>query len=263
MVVGRYAHPGAARERSLVPLAMGETCWLEPDPDPAHPERQLLLVTPDAAPAVREQLARFERESAYWPPRAPIEPPPADPHRGLFPPLLWALALVAVFRAQQVDPAFTELGLLDARAVTQAGELWRPFTALFLHADIGHLLSNLVAGWFVLRTWFCLTPLWSGWLQLLGAATLANTVIALAAQSGGHRSLGASTLVFAGLGLLTGRALRTRHHRRHWRPLLVPAAAGLTLLGLYGLGDAQTDVLAHGVGFLCGTTVAVFAPRRA
>ncbi len=240
---------------------MGETCWLEPDPDPSRPGGQLLLVTPAAAPAVRQQLARFERESAYWPPRAPIEPPPADPHRGLFPPLLWALGLVAVFRAQQVDPAFTELGLLDARAVTQTGEIWRPFTALFLHADIGHLLSNLVAGWFVLRTWFCLTPLWSGWLQLLGSATLANLVLALSAQSGGHRSLGASTLVFAGLGLLTGRTLRRRSQPGRWRPLLLPAAAGLTLLGLYGAGDAHTDVLAHAAGFACGAIIAALFRR--
>ncbi len=261
VVVGRYAHHQAARERSLVPLAMGVTCWLEPDPaEDARPGSEVLLVEPATAPAVREQLARFERESTYWPPRAPIEPAPSDPHRGLFPPLLWALLLVAVFRGQQVSPALTEGGLLDARAIVSGGEIWRAFTALWLHADVGHLLSNLVSGWFVLRTWFCLVPLGRGWAQLLGAATLANLLLAIAAQAGGHRSLGASTLVFAGIGLLTGRALRRRGQPGRWRPLLIPAAAGFAVLGLYGAGDANTDVLAHVAGFLCGVATAVCSP---
>ncbi len=261
VVVGRYRAGRSSREHSLVVVAIGEECWLEPDPAaPAHYE--FLLVSPAAASHVREQLARFDRESAYWPPRAPIEPPPADPHRGLFPPLLWALMLVGVFRAQQVAPALTDACLLDARAIVRGGELWRPFTALFLHADVGHLVSNLVSGWFVLRTWFCLTPLVRGWAQLLGAATVANLLLAFASQSGGHRSLGASTMVFAGIGLLTGRALRRRGQPGRWRPLLIPAAAGLSVLGLYGAGGAQTDVLAHVAGFLCGTaTGALFTSR--
>ena len=261
VVVGRYATAQAARERSLVPLAMGAVCWLEPDPEASRPGGEILLVEPASARVVREQLARFERESAYWPPRAPHEPPTADPHHGLFPPLLWGLAIVGVFRVQQLAPELTDLWMLDAQAVWRSGELWRPFTALFLHADIGHLISNLVSGWFILRTWFCLEPLWSAWARLLGAATVANALVAALALSGGHRSLGASTLVFAGLGLLTGRALRRQGQPARWRPLLIPAAAGFAVLGLYGAGNAQTDVLAHVVGFISGVITGSLAKR--
>ena len=261
VVVGRYATAQAARERSLVPLAMGAVCWLEPDPEASRPGGEILLVEPASARVVREQLARFERESAYWPPRPPHEPPAADPHHGLFPPLLWGFAIVGVFRVQQLAPGLTDLWMLDAQAVWRSGELWRPFTALFLHADIGHLVSNLVSGWFILRTWFCLEPLWSAWARLLGAATVANALLAALALSGGHRSLGASTLVFAGLGLLTGRALRRQGQPGRWRPLLIPAAAGFAMLGLYGAGGPQTDVLAHVVGFICGVITAALAKR--
>ncbi|MCF3651336.1 rhomboid family intramembrane serine protease [Synoicihabitans lomoniglobus] len=261
IVVGRYASHPAAQERSLVALAMGEACWLEPDPEAVRPGGQILLVAPASAAIVREQLARFERESAYWPPRAPVEPTPDNPHRGLFPPLLWGLAIVWVYRMQQIAPGITDWGMLDARAVWHSGELWRPFTALFLHADIGHMVSNLISGWFILRTWFCLEPLWSAWARLLGSSVLANALVAIIALSGGHHSIGASTTVFAGLGLLTGRALRRRGQPGRWRPLLIPAAAGLAILGLYGAGDAQTDVLAHVAGFGCGTAIAALIKR--
>ncbi|WP_221031557.1 rhomboid family intramembrane serine protease [Actomonas aquatica] len=267
VIIGRYRRAAAARERSLVVLAAGEECWQETQTDEASgATTEVLLVRPAAASHLREQLARFERESAYWPPRPPpTEPPPDDPHRGLFPPLLWGLAIVGLFRVQQLAPDLTEFWLLDARAVWAQGQFWRPFTALWLHADIGHLLSNLIAGWFILRTWFCLEPLWSGWARLLGAATVANLLLAAVAFSGGHRSLGASTLVFAGLGLLTGRALRRRGQPGRWRPLLIPAAAGAAMLGLYGAGGVQTDVLAHVLGFACGTATGallVFSKNR-
>jgi len=69
-----------------------------------------------------------------------------------------------------------------------------------------------------------------------------------------HRAVGASTAVFAGLGLLAGfgwgRRLSLRERRFYrWAPL----TAGVSLLALLGAGNERVDVLGHLLGFLAGT----------
>ena len=68
--------------------------------------------------------------------------------------------------------------------------------------------------------------------------------------------MGASTAVFAALGLLAGLAWRQRltlRERRwyRWAPLI----AGICLLTLLGAGNAHVDVLGHALGFLFGVGV--------
>jgi rhomboid protease GluP len=132
-------------------------------------------------------------------------------------------------------------------------EWWRAVTALTLHLDQEHLLGNLlfgsVAGVAVGR----LLGAGLAWASILGAAALANYAEALIAP-GTHRAVGASTAVFAALGLLTGMAWRQRFNLRErlwyrWAPLI----AGLCLLTLLGAGNARVDVLGHALGFLFGT----------
>jgi membrane associated rhomboid family serine protease len=99
-----------------------------------------------------------------------------------------------------------------------------------------------------------------GWLLLALAATAGNLAVAAVNYPGPYRSIGASTAVFAGLGLLTGRAIRVLRGeggRLRWRPVFVPLAAGVTLLGLFGAGDVRTDVVAHVTGFAAGLMLGV------
>jgi membrane associated rhomboid family serine protease len=68
--------------------------------------------------------------------------------------------------------------------------------------------------------------------------------------------VGASTAVFAALGLLSGMAWRQRLTLRErlwyrWAPLI----AGICLLTLLGAGNAHVDVLGHALGFLFGLAV--------
>jgi membrane associated rhomboid family serine protease len=256
---GVYASYRAGFEHSVVVLAMGRPCWLVSDLA-AH----RLLVEPAALAAVRSQLARYDRESVGWPP-APVSAGTPTGANGLFDALLWAAAVLAIFRfGARFELA--ERGLLDAAAVLGRGEWWRVATALFLHADAEHIVSNLLPGMLVVAAVITTLGRWRGWLLLAGASIAANVALVLLSAAHPYRSLGSSTGIFAGLGLLVGGALRRAGWSRHphrWRSVFVPVAAGLTVLALYGAGGVRVDVLAHVVGFLAGALAGfLLAARR-
>lgn len=257
--VGRYATTAAGFEHGLVALAAGCAFWLLPVEGGFR-----LVVAKGDAEHVRGQLARFDRENVGWPPQPELERTPA--HRtSMFTPVLWALVVLASFWAQRIWPAWTEIGAVNAQAMFGRGEWWRAATALFLHADIGHLVSNLLAGVFVFYAVVATMGRRHGWV-LLALAAVAGNLGAVALHSGGeYHSLGASTAVFAALGLLTGRAMRVMlrlGRRRRWRALFVPGAAGVTVLALYGAGEQRVDVLAHFTGFLAGGVLGAVAGVR-
>ncbi len=247
-LVGQYPTFAEGSDHGLVVLAMGLPYWLLPVEN-----YFVLLIERGPEDAVADQLARFDRESVGWP------PPPllvaVHPRPSFFTPLVWALAVMACFWLQQRQPELTRDGNLDATAIFQDGEWWRPATALFLHGDVGHLVSNLVAGVFVFSAVLGALGARAGWLWLALSAIGGNLASAAMHYPGAYHSVGASTAIFAGLGLLTGRALplaRGPDRRRRWTGLLAPLGAGLTLLALYGSGGERVDLGAHLCGFACG-----------
>jgi membrane associated rhomboid family serine protease len=252
---GVYATSKEGFDHGLVVLTLGYPFWLTPAGDAFR-----LLVEPHAFIAVREQLACFDRESVGWPPRPIVDHSPARKTE-LFTPLLWCLAVLAAFWAQGEWPGFTDAGVLDPQALFDRGEWWRPITALFLHADIGHLVSNALSGVFVFSALLTTFGCRRGWLLLALAAVAGNLAVAALNHPGSYRSLGASTAIFAAIGLLTGRAIRVvlrADHPHRWRTLFVPLATGLTVLALYGAGGQQVDVVAHVTGFVSGMILGFF-----
>jgi membrane associated rhomboid family serine protease len=165
------------------------------------------------------------------------------------------LAVFAVFWAQGEWPGLTDAGLLDAERVFGQDEWWRAGSALWLHGDLGHLVANAGGGVLVFSAVVATFGFGAGW-ALIGAAAAAGNIAAVVLQHGErYRSLGASTAIFAGLGLLAGRAIRVMGrsgHPHRWRTMGVPLAAGLIVLGLYGAGGVEVDVLAHATGFGAG-----------
>ena len=257
---GIYRTTQEGFDHSLVVLALGQVCWLMPGETGYR-----LLVEPSILGRVRAELGRYDRESAGWPPRT-VAAAPVMAHLDLATPLLWALVVAAVFRGQLQHPEWTDAGALDAVAVFGRGEAWRALTALFLHADAGHIVSNLFSGVFVFAAVLSIFGHARGWLLLGLAAVAGNLLVAAAHYPNPYRSIGASTAIFAALGLLTGRAVRlatTSRHPHRWRAFFVPAAAGLTILGLYGIGGPQVDVLAHVAGFAAGAVLGLIAARPA
>jgi membrane associated rhomboid family serine protease len=247
-------HDGFAH--GLVVLALGFPYWLMPGE-----ARFRLLVEAPALPLVREQLARFDRESVGWPPPPPAARParPAD----FVTPLLWVLVVQGVFYLQGVSGGRWEAqGALDAQGLFARGEVWRPFTALFLHADVGHLLSNLFFGIFVFSSLLATIGRRRGWLLLALGSYVGNLAAAALHYPAPYRSLGASTAIFAGLGLLTGAAVRVvlrAGQRQGARGVFAPFASGLVLLALYGAGGPEVDVVAHLTGFAAGLMLGLLA----
>jgi membrane associated rhomboid family serine protease len=142
-------------------------------------------------------------------------------------------------------------GRVDGNLIRD-GEWWRTITALTLHSGVRHLLGNLVFG--VFFGIFAGRLLGSGvaWLAVVVSAALGNTANTLLLDST-HRSIGASTAVFATLGLLAGYVWRGQLMAQdRWSTRFGPIIGGLALLMFTGTGDENTDIGAHLLGFVCG-----------
>jgi membrane associated rhomboid family serine protease len=129
-------------------------------------------------------------------------------------------------------------------------EWWRLLTSLTLHANISHLLSNLtIGGIFIIL--LC-REIGSGlaWSLLLASGMLGNLANAHF-NLPTHSSVGASTLVFGGVGILAAISmLRHRNYlNRRWP---MPIAAAASLLAILGTEGENTDLGAHFFGFVFG-----------
>lgn len=167
-------------------------------------------------------------------------------------------------------PPLFGLDVYKARAL---GEWWRTATALTLHSGEAHLFSNLGFGLIFFVPLCRRAGLGLGIALAVLGGIFGNAANALIKEA--HvLSIGFSTALFAGLGALC--ALNgsdvVRHHLRHARSagmalavalgrgVLLPLAAGLALLGLFGGGgEAGTDYAAHICGFFMGALVSFAA----
>ena len=162
------------------------------------------------------------------------------------------ISVVAVLAA---DAAFNRdwftAGRVDGTLI-RAGEWWRTITALTLHSGFRHFAGNLGFGvFFGMMAGRVLGP-GVTWLAIVVSASVANFINTLLLDSA-HRAIGASTAVFAALGLVAGFLWRARLMRQdRWAYRIGPLVGGIALLAFTGTGDANTDVGAHLAGFACG-----------
>lgn len=169
--------------------------------------------------------------------------------------LFWMVLLF--FFAAERNHAFSIDWLREGAAqagLMLEGEWWRAATALTLHTSSTHLLGNLVFGTLFSLLLAQSTGSGLAWAAMIVAGTLGNVANALL-QSANHASIGASTALFAGIGLLA--ALRQHDYSQNKRALLnlrrwAPLAGGFMLLAFLGFSGERTDVLAHVLGFVMG-----------
>jgi membrane associated rhomboid family serine protease len=142
-------------------------------------------------------------------------------------------------------------GRVDGELIRR-GEWWRLFTALTLHSGPRHLIGNLGFGMAFGFLAGRLAGSGVAWFGIVLASAAANAVNTLLLDSA-HRSIGASTAVFAALGLVAGFVWRSRLMKQdRWAYRIGPIVGGIALLAFTGTGVVSTDVGAHLLGFVCG-----------
>jgi len=177
-----------AQEHALVVLAMNLDCLITIEEDQSF----LIHSDPAFALAIHEEFRLYaeEQEEQNDPPHIPIF------SSGLERALLWVYSLLFFFVQQDGDPGFTERYLNSSHALVEHHEFYRPFTALFLHGDLEHLLGNVVFGLI-----FCVLVANSvgpflGWILVLTSGFLGNTLNSILHYPDQFLSLGASTATF-------------------------------------------------------------------
>lgn len=238
-----------ARAMALVLDSRSIPCCIEPDDAGWR-----LLVPEQQLESARRELQLYEEANRNWPPSLP---PPRQLVENILPTLSILILLAIFHNLNLLGISLPDRGMVDLNELGAAhaekilgGEPWQCITALTLHADLMHLLSNLTIGGFFIIL-LC-RELGSGlaWSLLLASGTFGNLINAWV-QSPAHRSVGASTAVFGAVGILAAISMvRYRHHlQRRW---FIPVASGLALLAILGTEGKNTDLGAHLFGFCCG-----------
>ncbi len=248
---------------ALVLTARGIPCWQVPPKKP-----QQLLVQSSDIEAAEHEIALYLHENREQPPPPERFNNQKDNTRQT----ICILLLIGIFHNitylnlsgfghTPID--WLQLGRADADLI-RAGEWWRTITALTLHADVQHLMGNLlIGGYFVIRLCRLLGG-GLGWNLILWSGILGNGINALV-HTYGHRSIGASTALFGAIGA-AGMIGLMRRRESSSRYMILPVAAATGLLAMLGAGsagstDAVTDVGAHLFGFACGLVLGGIAGR--
>jgi membrane associated rhomboid family serine protease len=221
-----------------------------------------LLVDPADAATAGAALDGFDAEGAP-------EPQPPAPDRGWSPlGLLYAIgfaAMLLVTGTWEQRSVWFQVGSAFAPAILH-GEWWRAVTALTLHADLFHVVGNVIAALIFVSS----VGRWLGGglgaFLILIAATAGNLLTALYHHGKNHDSVGASTATFAALGIIAGlqaaRRLSLKTRPGYW---WVPIGAGLALFAMTGTsrgGDYQAHLFGLGFGVLFGVGWALAQLRR-
>mgnify|MGYP001555738331 FL=1 len=210
-----------------------------------------IVVPAEFSAEAATELRLYDEEN---PPQRPVKP---RPYRYLdaVPGIAGYIIAVVLFAWLSWTSAFSQDWLAAGRidgAMVRAGEWWRSVTALTMHSGMRHLVGNLVFGAFFGLLAGRLLGSGVTWAAVVTTAAAGNLVNTLLLEST-HRSIGASTAVFAALGLTVGFVWHARLMAQdRWAYRLGPIVGGLALLMFTGTGDENTDIGAHLMGFVCG-----------
>lgn len=154
----------------------------------------------------RRQLALYEKENSDWPPRE--APPPPDIQSSGWS-AVWAGGLLTALYfwlgPYRPDSAILERAVCSPMMIEQ-GQWWRAFSAIGVHGDFVHLMSNLCV---IVPVGAAAVMLLGGgvaWSLALASGALANFTYAMLFHAPGV-GFGASTAAFGLIGLIGGKRL--------------------------------------------------------
>lgn len=210
-----------------------------------------LVVPSEFSSDAVQELRLYDDENPPIIPKPRRVVPQQDPLPGIFSYIIGVCLVAWLAGNAAFDQNWLQAGRVDG-VLIRGGEWWRLFTALTLHSGPPHLVGNIVFG--TVFGLFAGRLLGSGvaWFAIVVTAAFGNLLNTMLLESA-HRSIGASTAVFAALGLVAGFVWRAKlMSQERWPYRLGPIVGGLALLMYTGTGDANTDVGAHLMGFVSG-----------
>lgn len=139
---------------------------------------------------------------------------------------------------------------VSRRGIFENYEFWRLVSALLVHSDIGHLLSNsylfIIFGWLLRDYYGSLAFPWVS--AIVGAMT---NVIVVYYYPMDQRLVGASGMVFAMIGMWLVLYIRFETGVSFAKRIFFAIGFCLVLL-VPSTYDPRTSYLAHGIGFVLG-----------
>jgi membrane associated rhomboid family serine protease len=216
-------------------------------------EQQTTIVVPvEFVEKAKYELWQYDQENRKPKPRVAAITPAYESGVAGVAVYVAIICLVAWFAGEALfNRDWFTLGRVDGELIRD-GEWWRTVTALTLHSGVRHLAGNIVFG--ILFGLMAGRLVGSGiaWCGIVIASAAANFLNTSLLEST-HRAIGASTAVFAALGLVSGFVWRAKlMSQDRWPYRLGPIVGGIALLAYTGTGDANTDIGAHLAGFVCG-----------
>ncbi|MFB3124826.1 MAG: rhomboid family intramembrane serine protease [Woeseiaceae bacterium] len=246
-IVFESSHRQASNDRALVLSSLNIPHEI------LHDDLGYTLVVPaEVSEKAKYEIWQYEKENQQAQPQMPR---PVPVFQNAVPGIVAYIVVIILVTWLAGESAFNRdwlaAGRVDGELIRQ-GEWWRTLTALTLHSGFRHLAGNI--GFGALFGLLAGRLFGSGltWLCVVIASGLANTLNTLLLASS-HRSIGASTAVFATLGLVAGFVWRAKLMAQdRWSYRLGPIVGGIALLAYTGTGDVNTDIGAHLAGFVCG-----------
>ena len=203
-------------------------------------------------------LFQYDKENMGWSTKLTVK----QLYKKTFSGLIIAFLLLVFYwfiKSDNTWPVWFKIANASAEEIMR-GELWRAVTALFIHADNLHIISNVISCLIFCSVVCRLYGFGLGWFLILLSGIAGNLLTAFFYRAG-HHSIGASTAIFGAVGLIgvwkfSFWRKQPFSGKRAWIYLVVV----LVLLGVLGAGK-NTDIIAHLFGGVAGCVAGIPAVK--
>jgi membrane associated rhomboid family serine protease len=220
----------------------------------------VIKVSPIHEQKALREIAAYMEENSDWPPYRPKKRTQLPVLTKYQPPtilMMGALVILYIITGPwAAGSAWFLQGAVSGKQILEHGQWYRLVTALTLHADVVHLMGNVITGGVLVHFLCRLIGHGLGWFLILASGTLGNFINILL-HGNTHNSVGFSTAIFGTIGILSGYQAVSKRSAA-LKEILLPLAAGAGLLAFLGAGGPRTDLGAHFFGLLAGAGLGAF-----
>lgn len=213
------------------------------------------------------EIAAYMEENSDWPlsrPKKRVQLPVLTKSQPPILLMMGALVILYVITGPWAEGSnWFSQGAVSGKQILEHGQWYRLVTGLTLHADVVHLVGNVIIGGVLVHFLCRLLGHGLGWFLILASGTLGNFINILL-HGNTHNSVGFSTAIFGTIGILSGYQAASKRSAA-LKEILLPLAAGAGLLAFLGTGGARTDLGAHFFGLLTGAVLGallIFLPSQ-